>query len=339
MKSLLMIIFCVAVISGCGAENTGQQNNSEVEKEAEDTEKIQMASWSKPIAEQSNLYLAEQEGMFEEAGLEFDYIPGEGGGEAVKNIIAGNADIAFANVEAVLLAAAKEEDLKIIYNIYPDNVFNIVSLKDQGIERVEDLKGKDIGVYSYESGTYHNLLVLLQSTGMSEKDVNIVETGVLNFGPLMNNQVDAAAATDTGLFDAGQKGLGEVNVMEAKDVLNTPSDVFVVTEETFEEKQEELTAFLQVYRDSTEHMMKDPGAAAAAAKGTAIDGEDLERNAEIIKIRNKTSINEKMKDKGLGWLDSELLKEVEKTYVDIGLIEDSVGVDEMTTNELVEELE
>ncbi|QDI93014.1 nitrate ABC transporter substrate-binding protein [Salicibibacter halophilus] len=298
-----------------------------------------MASWSSAIAEQSNLYLAEQEGWFEESGLDFEYIPGEGGGEAVRNIVAGNADIAFANLEAVLLAAQQGEDFKIIYNIYPDNVFNVVSLKENNIQSIEDLEGKDVGVYSLESGTYQNLQVMLYDAGMTEEDVNVIETGVLNFGPLINEQVDAAAATDTGLYDAKEQGLGDVNVMEAKDVLNTPADVFVVTEEIFEEERETLLEFLQVYRDSAQHMMDYPDEAAAAAVGTAIDGEDEERNRAIIDIRNEVSINEEMEERGLGWLNAKKMAEVEETYVDIGLIDEPVGIAEMTTNELVEELD
>ncbi|GAA3326220.1 hypothetical protein GCM10020331_061230 [Ectobacillus funiculus] len=47
----------------------------------------------------------------------------------------------------------------------------------------------------------------------------------------MQGQVDATAATDTGLAVAKtKKGLGEVNVIDVKDHLNVPSDVFVVTE-------------------------------------------------------------------------------------------------------------
>ena len=64
----------------------------------------------------------------------------------------------------------------------------------------------------------------------------------------MQGQVDATAATDTGLFLGKQKGLGDVNVMEVKDYLNIPSDVFVVTEQTYEEKKDELQKFVEAYQ-------------------------------------------------------------------------------------------
>lgn len=338
MKKLLYFSFALLLILlvGCGSN---QEETAPQEAEEQEQQKLRMASWSKPIAEQSNLYLAEEKGWFADAGIDFEYIPGAGGGDAVKNIIAGNADVAFANIEAVLLAAEQGENLKVIYNVYPDNVFNVVSLKESGIESVEDLKGKDVGVYSYTSGTYQNLKVLLYSAGMTEDDINIIETGVLNFGPLMNNQVAATAATDTGLYDARQKGLEEVNVLEAKDVLNTPSDVFVVTEEMFNENKELLIDFLQVYRDSVAYTIEHPEEAAEAAVNTAVDGQDEDRNLEIIKIRNNTSINEEMEEKGLGWFNMDVLREVENTYVEIGLLQDKVDIGEIVTNDLIQELE
>lgn len=333
--SIFVLIMMIA--AGCGNQEAAPTEEHD-QTGTEESQTLRMASWSKPIVEQSNLYLAQEKGWFAEAGIDFEYIPGAGGGDAVKNIIAGNADVAFANIEAVLLAAEKGANLKVIYNIYPENVFNVVSLEENGIESIEDLKGKDVGVYSFTSGTYQNLKVLLSSAGMTEEDVNIIETGVLNFGPLMNNQVAATAATDTGLYDAKQKGLGEVNVLEVKDVLNTPSDVFVVTEEVFNEKRELLVDFLQVYRDSVQYTIEHPEEAAEAAVDTAIDGQNVERNIEIVKIRNNTSVNPDTEENGLGWLNTELLKEVENTYVEMGLLEESVDIESMVTNELVEEL-
>ncbi|GAE26959.1 hydroxymethylpyrimidine ABC transporter [Halalkalibacter wakoensis JCM 9140] len=344
LGSAFLFAVLIVIAVGCGAEEEVQEVVNEEESSQEEVttefelEKIRMASWSQPITEQANLYLAEERGWFEEAAIDFEFIPGAGGGDAVRNIIAGNADIAFANVEAVLLALEQGEDLRIIYNIYPENVFNLISLKESNITSVEDLRGQDVGIYSRSSGTYQNLLVLLHQAGMTEDDVNLIETGVLNFGPLMNKQVVATAATDTGLFDAQRNELGEVDVIEVKDVLNTPADVFVVTEKTFQERKEALVRFLQVYRDSVAYTMEHPEEAAEVAVGAAIDGQDVERNIEIITIRNNTSTNEEIAEKGLGWLNLDILQEVEQTYYDLGLLSERVHVETITTNELVEQL-
>jgi NitT/TauT family transport system substrate-binding protein len=154
----------------------------------------------------------------------------------------------------------------------------------------------------------------------------------------MTKQVVATAATDTGLFDAQRNELGEVDIIEVKDVLNTPADVFVVTEKTFQEKKEKLVRFLQVYRDSVAYTIEHPEEAAEVAVSAAIDGQEVERNIEIINIRNQTSTNAEVNEKGLGWLNFDILQEVEETYYDLGLLSERVNIENFTTNELVEQL-
>src|SRR5256885_1931391 len=97
---------------------------------------------------------------------------------------------------------------------------------------------------------------MLHQAGLKESDVTIVVTGLLNFAPLMQDQVDATAATDTGLAVGLRKGIGEVDVMQVRDHLNISSDMFVVREDTLRDKKDLLRAFLKGYRDSAAWMMR-----------------------------------------------------------------------------------
>src|SRR5215468_12511947 len=83
---------------------------------------IRMACWSQPISEQTNVFAAQEFGWFREVEIEFTFVPGAGGGAAVKHILAGNADIAFANLEPLFFAADSGEKLTAVYNIYSQNV-------------------------------------------------------------------------------------------------------------------------------------------------------------------------------------------------------------------------
>ncbi len=197
-------------------------------------------------------------------------MPGAGGGDAIRNILSGQADVAFTDPGSLFSALDKGEKLRAIYDIYPQNVFNVVSLKSANINKPADLKGKKIGVYSLSSGTRQNLLVLLHQAGLTEADVTIVVTGVLNFAPLLQGQVDATAATDTGLLVGKRKGLGDVNVMEVGKYLNVSSDMYVVREEVYQQKKAVLKRFLKAYRDSAAWMIAKP-AGGRAAGGQARD--------------------------------------------------------------------
>jgi NitT/TauT family transport system substrate-binding protein len=328
----LFIAILLLFVTACGAKEEGSSTNIK-----EDIQSITIANWSQPITEATNLLVDEEKGFFKEKGIDLTVIPGAGGGDAIKNILSGQADVAFTDPGSLYFALDQGEKLKVIYNIYPQNVYNVVSLKESKIEKPEDLKGKTIGVYSLSSGTRQNLLVLLHKAGLSEKDVNIVETGVSNFAPLMKGQVDATAATDTGLFLAKQKGLGAVNVMDVKDYLNTPSDVFVVTEKTYEEKKDELKKFIEAYRASAEWMLSNPEEAASLAKEFAIDGKDEKVNLEIIKLRNASSVSAKTDQIRLGALDTSVLQQGADTYQQLGLLENNLDMSKVITEEFLEE--
>lgn len=302
---------------------------------AQPLDKMTVAGWSQPISEITNLLAEPDKGFFKAKGIALDYIPGNGGGSAIQNMLAGQADIAFTDPASLYLALDKGEKLVAIYNIYPQNVFNVVAPKGRGIRSAADLKGKRIGVYSLSSGTRQNLQVLLHQVELSEKDVTLEVTGLLNFAPLIQGQVDATAATDTGLLVGRAKGLGEVEVIEVKDHLNLPSDIFVVTQATYEAKKPLLRRFLAAYRDSAAWMIANPQEAARLAVTRAINGRDEAVNLEIIKLRNLASVSPTTEREGLGRFDPEVMQKGADTFRSLGLIGRSLDMAEIVRSDLI----
>jgi len=295
-----------------------------------------MACWSQPISEQANIFAAQENGWFRDEGVDFTFLPGAGGGDALKNVVAGNADIAFTNLEPVFFALDQGSKLKAIYNIYPQNVFNVLTLKSKGITKPQDLKGQKIAVYSKASGTYHNVLVLLRSAGLKESDVEIVAAGVNNFAPFIQGQIDAQASTDTGFYLARQQGLADVDVMWVRDVLNTPSDAFVVTEETYQHRKDLIRRFLRAYRHGTQWTIDNPDKAGEIAKSYATDGKDVAQNVEIVKLRNASTVNDDIRREGLGWFNLGVLRQSEQALFELGLTRNRIDVADIFTNEFVE---
>jgi NitT/TauT family transport system substrate-binding protein len=298
-------------------------------------DKVVIAGWGKPITEITNLLVEEDKGFFKAKGIEMGFIPGAGGADAIRNLLTGQADVAFTDPASFFTAIDKGEKLRAIYDIYPQNIFNLVSLKSQNITKPSDLKGKRIGVYSLASGTRQNLQILLHQAGLTEADVTIVVTGLLNFLPLMQGQVDATAATDTGLLVGKQKGLGDVNVMEVKNYVNISSDFFVVREETYQQKKDVLKRFLQAYRDSAEWMMRSPQEAAKLAVKFALDGQNEAANLEVIKMRNASSISSTTQQKGLGAFDMAVIQKGANAYKAFGLIQRDVKVADVISQDLL----
>jgi NitT/TauT family transport system substrate-binding protein len=298
-------------------------------------DKVVVAGWSKPITEITNLLVEEDKEFFKSHGIELGYVPGAGGGDALRNLLSGQADVAFTDPGSFFTALDKGEKLRAIYDIYPQNVFNVVSLKSQNILKPADLKGKRIGVYSLSSGTRQNLQVLLHQAGLTEADVTVVVTGLLNFAPLIQGQVDATAATDTGLLVGRQKGLGGVNVMEVKNHLNISSDFFVVREDTYQQKKDVLKRFLRAYQDSAKWMMQSPEEAAKLAVKYAIDGQNASMNLDIIRLRNESSVSAITYQRGLGAFDMAGLQKGANAYKAFGVIQRDIKIGDVVSQDLL----
>jgi NitT/TauT family transport system substrate-binding protein len=211
----------------------------------------------------------------------------------------------------------------------------VVSLKSSNITKPADLKGKKIGVYSLSSGTRQNLLVLLHQAGLTESDVTIVVTGLLNFAPLLQGQVDATAATDTGLLVGRRRGVGDVNVMEVGKYLNVSSDLFVVREEVYQQKKALLKRFLAAYRDAAAWMIANPQEAAQLAAKRAIDGTDPAVNLEIIRLRNASSVSAATQKNGLGAFDMASLQKAADAYRKLGLVQREIKVADVVSQDLL----
>lgn len=304
---------------------------------ADELDKITIAGWSKPISEITNILAEPDKGFFKAEKIELGYISGTGGGSALTNMLSGAADVAFTDPSSLYQALSRGEDLVAIYNIYPQNVFNVVVPVGRGITTTADLKGKTIGVYSLNSGTRQNLLFLLHKAGLNESDVNIQVTGLLNFAPVIQGQVDATAATDTGLYVGKLKGLGDVTVINVADSLNVPSDLFVVTRGYYEKNKSVLRRFLKAYRNSTQWMIDNPEDAAKIAVTRAINGRDEKVNLEIIKLRNISAQSETTRSRGLGHFDLEVLQDGADTFFAQGLISSAIDMTQVVKTDLIPE--
>jgi NitT/TauT family transport system substrate-binding protein len=301
-------------------------------------EKFKLCSWSPRLAEEGNIFVSEEKGYFKDEGLEIEWIPGAGSGVALTNMIAGSGDIAFVGPEALYLATDKGSKLKAIYDLYPNNAFNVFALKNKQIITPYDLKGKKIGVISMGSGTRYNLATILALHGMSERDVELVALG-LNAAPaITEGKVDAMASTDTILYGMQASGLGAVDVLWARDYLNSSTDLFVIEEKNYEPKRDFYTRFLRGYRKGMEYTIKNPQEAAEITAKVAIDGKDPVKVMGSLKLRILTSQNAVTREHGLGWIDTGPLKACAKIYKDAGFINNDVDVATLVTNDLVMKL-
>jgi len=90
-------------------------------------------------------YYAQQEGWYEEAGIDLSIQQGKGSTQAAQQTGIGASQIGLADLSNALIAIGKGAELTAVMNIYANSPYGMYWLKSSGIEGIEDFPGKRIG--------------------------------------------------------------------------------------------------------------------------------------------------------------------------------------------------
>ncbi|HZU05629.1 MAG TPA: ABC transporter substrate-binding protein [Chloroflexota bacterium] len=287
--------------------------------------------------EQANFFVAQEFGYFREQGIEFEYRPGQGSGDALKQLLAGNGDVAFVGPEAIFFAADQGGDPIAIYNIYPQSLFVIMAWPDAGIQQPAHLRGKTIGVLSQASGSRYNVLTLLALSGLKETDVTLITTGS-NPAPFLERKLDAWSTIATTAMELQRQTSQQFDLLFIRDYLNLPTDVLATTREIYTQRPDMLLRFLRAVRQGTVYMIEHPTEAAEVAVRHAMDIKDPVVAERIIRVFAEASQSETTRTLGLGAFDFSVLQDGARLYLETGLVKTPIAVERYFTNDLVARL-
>src|SRR5690606_5491187 len=91
------------------------------------------------------IFLAQEKGWFKEAGLEVTAVDGSGSSKTITLIGAGDGDIGFANLSAMILAKNKGVPVKSIGHIVRKSDLGLLVPANSGWKTPKDLEGKRVG--------------------------------------------------------------------------------------------------------------------------------------------------------------------------------------------------
>jgi len=214
-------------------------------------------------------YVALDKGYFRDAGIDTEIVVGTvGSGGALQQVIAGAGEFASGPPDAMLNAVSQGEALVGFWQWIKLGIFGIQARKDRGITKVEDLKGKTIGVLGMASATRYAPLMMLARAGLKESDVNMVVLGGggAAYGPaLERGQVDALGTWDVPKWvvetTAGDAAFRSGLVyFPAVDYL---PDIFTTTRKYYDAHKEDLVKFLVAMQRANADVARDIDAAVA----------------------------------------------------------------------------
>jgi NitT/TauT family transport system substrate-binding protein len=153
------------------------------------------------------IYVAKEAKLYEKYGLYADPVAMRGSGESSKAMIGGSIQFSPVATPTVINADLSGADLVILGHTLPGVVHAMVVKPE--IKRVEDLKGKKIGVTTFGSLTDFLVQYHLRKKGLNpQRDVALIQIGgdSERIGALKQGSIDAASLSFPGYGIAMKMG-------------------------------------------------------------------------------------------------------------------------------------
>ena len=217
-------------------------------------EKIRVAFVS-PSPTQSPPWIAKETGIFAKHGLDAEVILVTGSPRLVQSLIAGDVDYAIVGATATMRARMRGADVVILATA--TNVTNqklLVSRKS-GIRRLEDLKGRVVGVSQYGSEADAFARIVVGKAALRpDKDVAIIQLGghPQVATALLAGKIEAGVIGGLALLTAQKSGAVVLTSgVELKAV--APSGTLAVTGRYVQRKRDSVMRFMRAFVEATHY--------------------------------------------------------------------------------------
>jgi NitT/TauT family transport system substrate-binding protein len=158
---------------------------------------------------QIHIWVAKDAGLFRKHGLDSEIVFFRGGQMATQALVAGDPPIV--NIGTVVQAGLQGHDVVLIAS--SENSYNYSVVARAGTTRIEQLKGKRLGVSGFGSASHNAALILLKKFSLEpNKDVALVVAGPTSdrLSAVEAGRIDATLLTPSELPRSRKQGLVEV---------------------------------------------------------------------------------------------------------------------------------
>lgn len=197
-----LIISLVVFAGGCGNSQTtvapkqsGQQEQQQPTSQPKELRPFKIGiPVSPPNVVHIAPYVALEKGFYAEEGLKVtaeDLIEFDGGLQSLRGGVAGGLDVAGTSADPLIIAAAAGGGVKGI-GTYASKL-DVAMVTQPGINKVEDLRGKKIGIQEVGGMSEVMARALLASAGMKPEDVQYITVSTAGrVQALVTGTIDAA---------------------------------------------------------------------------------------------------------------------------------------------------
>lgn len=253
MKRVLSImvsaLLITAAFTGCGGNGASQSSPpssaaaSPPASSAAPTIKMRVA-YMPNMSSAGAIVAGIQMGYFKEQGIDLETVKFSKGPDEIAAMGSGNIDVAQIGTGAHVLCAQGQARIF----AYDDSSINdeVIVNRGKGITKAEDLKGKTVAA-TLGTSSEQILKLVLESAGMTEKDINLVQMDASAAATAMiSGKVDACATWSPSTITIQEK-MGDMVLVLANnktfaDKTTSPSS-FICTNDYYKKNQDNLVRF------------------------------------------------------------------------------------------------
>lgn len=285
-------------------------------------------------------------GFWTEEGIDVEVISVNGSTAGIQQVASGQVDLATVGTEALLMARARGIKVKAVYTYAHKPIYQIVAPADSGIAKVEDLKGKTIGVPDMAAGSVPFARIILKASNIDpDKDVKWLAVG---FGaPAANafrqKDIQVWAAWDTVIAALENNGF-RFNYIAPAWANEMPGNVVIARDDLLASNADRVIKTVRGIAKSSQFGLANPGAAVRnhwkmypQTKPQGGDAEKAFKDAlhiydarfELMKIRPGAK---------WGQTDDAKWRQMADLWIAEGLLPKGFDVREAYTNQFIDEI-
>lgn len=323
----ISLLILAAGLAACGSKSDSTEG---------EPEKLSLDLDFYPNPDHAGIYMAQEEGFFEEAGLDVSIAAPTDPSAPLKDVAAGKADLAVTYEPEVVLAQEEGLDVVAVAALVNQPLTSLIWLKSQGkeaINSVADLKGKTVSTagISYQEAFLKTILARAKVPASTVTSVNV---GFGLIPSLVSGKAQAMLGGYSNVEGVALREAGKAPVITPVDELGVPTYdelVFVARRSTLEAEGEKIRLFIAALKRGTEAAVASPKKATEAILAANSSLESKLTEAEI--EATLPLLENTPEGKPYGWMNPKEWEEFGAWMRDEELIESLPKASELLTND------
>lgn len=281
-------------------------------------------------------HVALKRGYYAKNNVEVTFQTGRGGADVAKQVGVGNADLGGGLGETSMIVRPNDLPVRAVAQLGSHPLFQLVTRKESNIKKLEELKGKKLGVIGYQDTGYYALLAVLAASGLKRADLEIQAVGPAGVTQLMiAKSLDGIMATPEWADTIETAGV-PLDYYPIEGLFPAMAQAIVASDKIVKERPAAVGGFVKAVMQGVRDCMADP--AAASRDFIAVVPQHAGKEAEMERIlrRYVTQVYATTPESALGTFDPKRLATVQKFYVENNIIQAAVPVADLYTNQFVQ---